>query len=252
MSLHEVSLVFAYDKISFTLFTGSPEVSRYVDGMKTKVNNVVTEAKEVLKDTGRVVHGLKKVISGAKKLTDFADNAVKFAKYFAMEPNNATVDFFEEKAVIAVLESQKAAAEAKIAAVIAKEAAKKAQSVAKRIDKEKGKKLGGKLTKALKYVEGQALRAEESAKMTSLKEKEAKDDAIVVDKALRKMVEMANSEEKGDKDEKAEEERESDGETRKEEVKINKESKEENKGNAMKIKLKSPKQNATEVSTLAQ
>eukprot|EP00112_Aurelia_sp_Birch-Aquarium-sp1_P012957 Seg273.6 transcript_id=Seg273.6/GoldUCD/mRNA.D3Y31 product="Laminin-like protein epi-1" protein_id=Seg273.6/GoldUCD/D3Y31 len=216
--------------------------------MKSKVNNVVSEAKEVLKDTGRVVHGLKKVISGAKKLTDFADNAVKFAKYFAMEPNNATVDFFEEKAVIAVLESQKAAAEAKIAAVIARTAAKKAQSVAKRIDKETRKKLGAKLTKALEYVEGQALRAEESAKITSLKEKEAKNNAIVVDRALRKMVEMANTQKKEGKDEKAGDDMESGEETRKEEEgEMHKESNEENEGNRMKTKLKNQKQNVTEL-----
>ena len=173
---------------------------RYVDGMKSKVHHVVAEAKAVLEDTGKVVHGLKKVISGAKRLTEFTNNAVTFAKYFAREPTNATVDFFEEKAVIAVLESQKAAADAKIAAVVAREAARKVKLIAKRI-RGKNKSFDKKLSKAVKYAEGQAHRAEQAARISSFKEKDARKDAIIADKALRKMIKLANEKKEAEKEE---------------------------------------------------
>eukprot|EP00795_Rhopilema_esculentum_P005192 gene5192-326_t len=173
---------------------------RYVDGMKSKVHHVVAEAKAVLEDTGKIVHGLKKVISGAKRLTEFTNNAVTFAKYFAREPTNATVDFFEEKAVIAVLESQKAAADAKIAAVVAREAARKVKLIAKQI-RGKSRSFDKKLSKAVKYAEGQAHRAEQAARISSFKEKDARKDAIIADKALRKMVKLANKKKEGEKEE---------------------------------------------------
>ena len=180
--------------------TGNSKMMRYVDGMKSKVHHVVAEAKAVLEDTGKVVHGLKKVLSGAKRLTEFTNNAVTFAKYFAREPTNATVDFFEEKAVIAVLESQKAAADAKIAAVVAREAARKVKLIAKRI-RGKNKSFDKKLSKAVKYAEGQAHRAEQAARISSFNEKDARKDAIIADKALRKMIKLANEKKEAEKDE---------------------------------------------------
>ena len=163
-----------------------------MQSVKSRVDHVVSEAKNVLEDTGKIVHGIKRVINGAKMLTDFTKNAVKFAKYFAMEPGNATVDFFEEKAVMAVLEAQKAAAEAKIAAVEAKEAAKRVKGLVQRFEKKK-EGIGPKRSKKLiRYMEGQAKKAEKFAQMTSFKEKDARKDAVSVDEALRRMIELAN------------------------------------------------------------
>ena len=176
-----------------------------MESVKSKVSRVVSEAKNVLQDTGRIVHGIKRVINGAKMLTEFTKNAVKFAKYFAMEPNNATVDFFEEKAVMAVLEAQKAAAEAKIAAVEAKEATKKVKRLMRNMKKKKGLKSSKKLGKVMKYLDNQAHRAEMLAEMTSGKEKEARKDAVVVDGALRKMIQLAKAEKQKEENEKKDE-----------------------------------------------
>ena len=176
------------------IFEGSPEVKKYMNSITSRVSHVVSEAKNVLQDTGRIVHGIKKVITDAKLLTDFTKNAVKFAKYFAMEPSNATVDFFEEKAVMAVLEAQKAAAEAKIAAVEAKNAAKRVKDLLHKLERKANNKSSKKMNRLVKYVESESHRAEKLAHMTSNREKDARQKAVIVDKALRKMIHLANEE----------------------------------------------------------
>ena len=165
-----------------------------MDSIASKVNHVVSEAKGVLQDTGRIVRGIRKVISGARLLTDFTKNAVKFAKYFAMEPNNATVDFFEEKAVMAVLEAQKAAAEAKISAVESRNSAKRIKDLMHKLERKADRRSSKKMSKLSKYVENESHRAEKLAKLTSNQEKEARKKAVIVDKALRKMIDLANKE----------------------------------------------------------
>ena len=165
------------------------DVSGYIQNMATNVRQVMGEAKDVLVSTDKVVHGLRKVISGANKLTNFADNAVKYAKYFSMEPTNATVDFLEEKAVIAVLEAQKSAAEARLAAMVAKDAAQKAVNVAKRAGiASKRQSVLQRFMKAAKFASVQALRSAKHAGIATERQKAAKNDALVVDKALRKMI----------------------------------------------------------------
>ena len=200
------------------------DIQAYAHGMGSRVNHVINEAKEVLSNTGKVVNGLRKIISGAKKLTEFSENAVKFAKYFAMEPSNATVDYFEEKAVIAVLQAQKAAAEAKIAAVMAREAAQKAEAMVKKMKKAGRAASSVKLSKAVKFIKIQAENSAAAAKETSSQEEAAQNDAVVVDRALRKMVELTE-EEVNRKRKKKEHERE---EERKDEQIKRKEEKERN------------------------
>eukprot|EP00794_Sanderia_malayensis_P012645 gene12645-13943_t len=141
------------------------ELEKYASGMKRKVNHVINEAENVLSVTEKVVRGLKRVIGGAKKLTEFGNNAVKFANYFAMEPSNATVDFLEEKAVIAVLEAQKAATEAKIESLNAKEAAKSINDVLKKIKKYANKKSMLRMLKAAKFANMKAKMAEKRQRM---------------------------------------------------------------------------------------
>ena len=188
-----------------------------MNSITSKVSHVVSEAKNVLQDTGRIVHGIKKVINGAKLLTDFTKNAVKFAKYFAMEPNNSTVDFFEEKAVMAVLEAQKAAAEAKIAAVEAGNAAKRVEDLMHKLEKRTGSHSSKKIGRIMKYVEHESRRAEQLAHTTSNREKDARQKAVIVDKALRKMIHLANEEIKDEENaKKAEKENEEESEEHKE------------------------------------
>ena len=235
------------------IFEGSPEVKRYMNSISSKVNHVVSEAKNVLQDTGRIIHGIKRVINGAKLLTDFTKNAVKFAKYFAMEPNNSTVDFFEEKAVMAVLEAQKAAAEAKIAAVEAGNAAKKVKDLMHKLEKKAGSHSAKKTGRLVKYVEHESRRADKLAHMTSSRENDARQKAVIVDKALRKMIHLANKEIKNEenvkKDENEEESEDRDGkletkvELENEKTKLNDEGgegkeKEEQHGNDEKLKAK--------------
>ena len=62
------------------------------------------------------------------------NDAVKFTKYFSSEPENATVDFLEEKAIIALLDAQRAANESRKAANLARIASAKAIDVERRVE----------------------------------------------------------------------------------------------------------------------
>ena len=160
----------------------------YMQKLADDVRSVMGEAKSVLRNTGRVVHGLKRVISGATVLTSFTNNAVKFAKYFSMEPDNSTIDYLEEKAVVALLESQKAAQEAKDAARLAKFASEKAQAAERRM--EVLTQHHGNLEAAFPYIQianKQASKAKRLAKHAVQSEKKTEADVLLVDTELSKM-----------------------------------------------------------------
>ena len=170
-------------------FTGKDKpLQGYMQKLADDVRSVMGEAKSVLRNTGRVVHGLKRVISGATVLTSFTNNAVKFAKYFSMEPDNSTIDYLEEKAVVALLESQKAAQEAKNAARLAKFASEKAQAAERRM--EVLTQHHGNLEAAFPYIQianKQASKAKRLAKHAVQSEKKTEADVLLVDTELSKM-----------------------------------------------------------------
>ena len=170
-------------------FTGKDKpLQGYMQKLADDVRNVMGEAKSVLRNTGRVVHGLKRVISGATVLTSFTNNAVKFAKYFSMEPDNSTIDYLEEKAVVALLESQKAAQEAKDAARLAKFASEKAQAAERNM--EVLTKHQGNLEVVFPYIQianKQASKAKRLAKHAAQSEKKTEADVLLVDTELSKM-----------------------------------------------------------------
>ena len=168
--------------------TNQKPLSGYMQTLAHDVRSVIGEAKDVLRHTGKVVHGLKRVINGATVLTSFTDNAIKFAKYFSIDPNNATIDYLEEKAIVAVLEAQKAASEAKEAAIMAKSASKKAKMAARKIltAEKKNKSLQSMIGYAHASVK-QALLAEKAAKVAFRDKKKTEKDVMLMDNELKNL-----------------------------------------------------------------
>lgn len=167
--------------------TEKKPMKKYMNNLAHDVRGVLSEAKLALKDTGRVIRGLRRVISGTSVLTKFTNNAVKFAKYFSMEPNNATIDYLEEKAIVSVLEAQRASNEAREAARLAKTAYAKAQAAEKRMEVASKGRNPKNMIQYLRTVGKQANRASKAARIASKYKNKSEKHIMIMDQELRKM-----------------------------------------------------------------
>lgn len=169
----------------------------YMNHLAKDVRNVMGQAKRVLTNTGQVVHALKRVLNGASALSSFTNNAANFAKYFEVEPNNATIDYLEERAIVAVLEAQKAASVAKEAANIARIASAKAKDAERRMEvaSHSDQPLDDTVMHYVNIASEQADRAIKAAKYAAGQKARTENDVRYVDKALSKLTKTLHSKE---------------------------------------------------------
>ena len=176
------------------LYTKQKPFEGYMRKLALDVNGVMGDAKYMLRDTGKLIHGLKRVVKGASILTGFTNNAVKYAKYFAMEPNNVTIDYLEEKAIIALLDAQKAANESKKAAKLARVASIKAIDTEKRIENSEGDSQDIKsIMPFVKATDILATKAEKAAKLAKLEKQKAEKDFVIMNRQLSRMSQKMNT-----------------------------------------------------------
>lgn len=167
----------------------SKPLQKYMSSLANDVRDVMGQAKKVLTNTGEVVHALKRVLNGASALSSFTKNAENVAKYFSVEPNNATIDYLEEKAIVAVLEAQKAASVAKEAAEFARRASIKAKAVERRMEVmgEREHPVDDTVMRYVNIASAQADRAEKAAMYAAGEKAKTEHDVRYVDKTLRKL-----------------------------------------------------------------
>ncbi|XP_066923467.1 uncharacterized protein [Clytia hemisphaerica] len=106
----------------------------YVRTLAKDVQNVMAEAKKVLQNTNQVEHGLKRIVGGASLLSSVATDAMKYSKYFHADTRNSSLEYLQEKAIVALISAQQAAQEAIESAQLAREASNKATDIARRMD----------------------------------------------------------------------------------------------------------------------
>jgi len=163
-------------------------IQTYIRTLSKDINNVMGQAKQVLQSTGQVVHGLKRIIGGASVLSTVANDAVKYGKYFNLDPKNSTLEYLQEQAIVALITAEQSSKEAQEAALIAKSASEKATNIARRMDIAKSGPSQQTVEHLNDMTKTQTSQAEKAARFATIQEDKTKKVSSFINATIKRMV----------------------------------------------------------------